>query len=97
MQQLKELTTERRNRASEHLDSMTALEMVALMNREDAIVPRAIKKALPAIAEAVDVIAASLAKGGRLIYVGTGTSGRIGALDATEVHPTFGTSAEMVQ
>lgn len=97
MQQLKELTTERRNRASEHLDSMTALEMVALMNREDAVVPRAIKKALPAIAGAVDVIAASLSKGGRLIYVGTGTSGRIGALDATEVHPTFGTSAEMVQ
>ena len=97
MQQLQQLTTERRNHASEHLDSMTALEMVTLMNREDSIVPRAIKKALPAIAQAVDIIAAALAKGGRLIYVGTGTSGRIGALDATEVHPTFGTSAEMVQ
>jgi N-acetylmuramic acid 6-phosphate etherase len=97
LKQLKELTTERRNRASEHLDSMSALEMVDLMNREDSIVPRAIKKVLPAIAEAVDVIAASLAKGGRLIYVGTGTSGRIGALDATEVQPTFGAPPEMVQ
>jgi N-acetylmuramic acid 6-phosphate etherase len=97
LKQLKELTTERRNRASEHLDSMTALAMVSLMNREDAIVPRAIKKVLPALAEAVDVIAASLANGGRLIYVGTGTSGRIGALDATEIHPTFGAPPEMVQ
>ena len=97
MKQLQQLTTERRNRASENLDSMTVLEMVSLMNREDAIVPRAIKKVLPDIAKAVDVIAESLAKGGRLIYVGAGTSGRIGALDATEVQPTFGISAEMVQ
>lgn len=95
--QLQELTTERRNRASENLDSMSALEMVTLMNREDAIVPRAIKKVLPEIAKAVDVIAKALSKGGRLIYVGTGTSGRIGALDATECQPTFGISAEMVQ
>ncbi len=95
--QLQELTTERRNRASENLDSMTSLEMVTVMNREDAIVPRAIKKALPEIARAVDIIAKSLSKGGRLIYVGTGTSGRIGALDATECQPTFGISAEIVQ
>jgi N-acetylmuramic acid 6-phosphate etherase len=94
---LEQLTTEQRNRATEKLDSMTALEMVETMNREDAIVPRAIKKVLPKIAEAVDVIAAQLARGGRLIYVGTGTSGRIGALDATEAQPTFGISPEMVQ
>ncbi len=94
---LQQLTTEKRNRATEALDSMSALEMVGVMNREDAIVPRAIQKALPQIAEAVDVIAEALSKGGRLIYVGTGTSGRIGALDATEVSPTFGTDAEMVQ
>ena len=75
----------------------SAGQQVTLMNREDSIVPRAIKKALPAIAQAVDIIAASLARGGRLIYVGTGTSGRIGALDATEVHPTFGAPPEMVQ
>lgn len=94
---LEKLTTEQRNRKTEHLDSMTPLEMVTVMNREDAIVPRAIQKVLPQIAEAVDVIAKSLAKGGRLIYVGTGTSGRIGALDATEAQPTFGISNEMVQ
>ena len=89
--QLNELRTERRNRATENLDTMTTLELVTAMNREDAVVPRAIKQALPEIAEAVDVIARCFAKGGRLIYVGTGTSGRIGALDATECSPTFGT------
>ena len=95
--QLKELGTERRNRATENLDSMTALELVTTMNREDAVVPRAIKRVLPEIAKAVDQIALSLAKGGRLIYVGTGTSGRIGALDASECPPTFGTDPKMVQ
>jgi N-acetylmuramic acid 6-phosphate etherase len=94
---LRELTTERSNRATENLDTMTALELVTAMNREDAVVPRAIRRVLPAIAKAVDVVARSLAKGGRLIYVGTGTSGRIGALDASECPPTFGTKPEMVQ
>jgi N-acetylmuramic acid 6-phosphate etherase len=95
--QLKKLGTERRNRATENLDQMSTLEVVAAMNREDAVVPRAIQRALPQIAKAVDAIAASFAKGGRLIYVGTGTSGRIGALDASECPPTFGTRPEMVQ
>ncbi len=94
---LKELKTERRNRATENLDTMTALELVEVMNREDAAVPRAIKRVLPDIAQAVDVIAHCFANGGRLIYVGTGTSGRIGALDASECSPTFGTSPDMVQ
>jgi N-acetylmuramic acid 6-phosphate etherase len=95
--ELKELTTERRNRATENLDRMTAFELVRAMNREDAVVPRAIKRVLLDIAKAVDVIARCLGKGGRLIYVGTGTSGRIGALDASECPPTFGTKPEMVQ
>ena len=95
--QLKGLTTEGRNRATENLDRMTSLELVTAMNREDAVVPRAIKQVLPDIARAVDVIAHCLGKGGRLIYVGTGTSGRIGALDASECPPTFGTKPEMVQ
>jgi N-acetylmuramic acid 6-phosphate etherase len=95
--QLKELRTERRNRATENLDTMSTLDLVAAMNREDAVVPRAIKRVLPEIAEAVDTIARCFAKGGRLIYVGTGTSGRIGALDASECPPTFGTAPEMVQ
>ena len=95
--QLKELTTEHRNPATENLDCMSALELVTVMKHEDARVPRAIQRVLPEIARAVDVTARSLSKGGRLIYVGTGTSGRIGALDASECPPTFGTSPEMVQ
>jgi N-acetylmuramic acid 6-phosphate etherase len=94
---LKELKTEQRNRATENLDTMTALELVQAMNHEDAQVPRAIKRVLPEIAKAVDIVAARLAEGGRLIYVGSGTSGRIGALDASECPPTFSTDPEMVQ
>jgi N-acetylmuramic acid 6-phosphate etherase len=96
MQQRK-LTTERRNRATENLDSMSAMELVRAMNREDASVPRAIRPALPEIAKAVDLVALRLAHGGRMIYVGSGTSGRIGALDASECPPTFGISPDMVQ
>jgi N-acetylmuramic acid 6-phosphate etherase len=95
--ELKELATERRNRATERLDTMNALELVTAMNREDEKVPRAIKQVLPQIAKGVDVIAKHLAKGGRLVFVGTGTSGRIGALDASECALTFGTHPEMVQ
>jgi len=95
--QLRNLATEQRNRRTMNLDKMSALELVTTMNREDAVVPRAIKRALPQIARAVDVAAQQLGKGGRLIYVGTGTSGRIGALDASECPPTFGTKPEMVQ
>ncbi|MGA7343272.1 MAG: N-acetylmuramic acid 6-phosphate etherase [Terracidiphilus sp.] len=95
--QLKELSTERRNRATQNLDQMSALEIVTTMNREDIAVPRAIRKVLPAIAQAVDRVAECFAKGGRLIYVGSGTSGRIGALDASEALPTFGSGPGMVQ
>jgi N-acetylmuramic acid 6-phosphate etherase len=95
--QLRELTTERRNRATQNLDQMSALEIVATMNHEDAAVPRAIRQVLPAIAQAVDRVAEGFRKGGRLIYVGSGTSGRIGALDASEALPTFGTGPRMVQ
>jgi N-acetylmuramic acid 6-phosphate etherase len=92
-----ELTTESRNRATADLDTMTALEVVTVMNQQDATVPRAIKRVLPQIAKAVEMIAGHLAKGGRMFYVGAGTSGRIGALDASESTPTFGIPAEMVQ
>jgi N-acetylmuramic acid 6-phosphate etherase len=95
--QLKHLTTETRNPASENLDTMTALELVTAMNDADKEVPLAVNKALPQIAAAVEAIAQCLAAGGRLIYVGTGTSGRIGALDASECPPTFGTDPSMVQ
>ena len=95
--QLKDLTTEARNPATENLDKMSPLELVTAMNEADATVPLAIKAVLPQIALAVDVIAKRLAQGGRLIYVGTGTSGRIGALDSSECPPTFGTDPSMVQ
>lgn len=94
---VRELMTERRNPATENLDKMSALELVTAMNREDTVVPRAIRRALPEIAEAVDLVAQRLAQGGRLIYVGSGTSGRIGALDASECSPTFGVSPRVVQ
>lgn len=95
--QLRELTTEGQNEATKNLDLMSALELVTAMNHEDTAVPQAISRVLPQIAQAVDVIANRLSRGGRLIYVGTGTSGRIGALDASECPGTFGVSEEMVQ
>jgi N-acetylmuramic acid 6-phosphate etherase len=94
---LSKLKTERQNRASADLDKLSALEIVTLMNRQDAKVLRAVRQVLPAIAKAVDVVHDRLAQGGRLIYVGSGTSGRIGALDASECPPTFDTDPEMIQ
>ena len=79
------------------LDRMSALEIASLMNRQDATVSRAVRRVLPQVAEAMDLVAKRLRRGGRLIYVGTGTSGRIGSLDAAECPPTFGTDPEMVQ
>lgn len=95
--QISKLMTERRNPATVNLDSMSALELVTAMNHEDMSVPRRVQRALPRIAEAVDLIAKRFEKGGRLFYVGTGTSGRIGALDASECPPTFGISPDKVQ
>ena len=91
------LRTEQSNRASARLDQQSTLNLVRIMNREDAKVAAAVRKALPQIAKAIDVIAARLRQGGRLIYVGAGTSGRIAALDASECPPTFGTAPKMVQ
>lgn len=94
---LSELETEQQNRASSDLDKLSALEIATLMNREDVKVLRAVRRALPEIAKAMDVIHGCLARGGRLIYVGSGTSGRIGALDASECPPTFGIDPAMIQ
>ena len=88
--------TEQRNPASKNLDRMTALEIVRLMNREDRKVAAAVGRELPAIARAVDAIVDAIRKGGRLIYVGAGSSGRMGVLDAAECPPTFGTSPKVV-
>ena len=95
--ELKGLKTERQNRASADLDKLSALEIATLMNRQDAKVLRAVRLVLPAIARAIDVVHDRFALGGRLIYVGSGTSGRIGALDASECPPTFGTDPAMIQ
>jgi N-acetylmuramic acid 6-phosphate etherase len=89
--------TEQRNKASRNLDHMSSREIVGLMNREDRNVPFAIRRELPAIAQAVDGIVARMQAGGRLIYVGAGTSGRLGVLDASECPPTFGTSPDLVR
>jgi N-acetylmuramic acid 6-phosphate etherase len=94
---LRRLTTEKVNLASTDLDRKSSLEIARIINSEDAKIAAAIKRALPQIAQAIDLIAASLRKGGRLIYVGTGTSGRIAALDAAECPPTFDTDPSMVQ
>jgi len=91
------LNTERDNPASANIDQMTTLDAVSLINREDAKVAAAVREALPQIAAAVDIIAAAIAKGGRLIYLGAGTSGRLGVLDAVECAPTFSVAPDLVQ
>ena len=89
--------TERRNPASKNLDRMTSLEIIRLMNREDKRVAAAVEHEVRRIARAVDEIVRRLRSGGRLIYVGAGTSGRLAVLDASECPPTFGVSREVVQ
>jgi len=89
--------TEQENPRSKDLSSQSTAEIVALMNDEDATVAAAVKRVLGDVVKAVDEIVARLAKGGRLFYTGTGTSGRLGVLDASECPPTFGVSPELVQ
>jgi len=91
------LATERRNRASAGLDRLDARAIAALMNREDARAVRAVRRESRAIAAGVDLIVAALGERGRLIFVGAGTSGRLGVLEAAECPPTFGTSPRLVQ
>ena len=97
LQTLSTLITEQRNPNSMHVDSLSALEIVQLMNDEDKQVPLAIEKCLPQIAQAVECIVAAFQQDGRLVYIGAGTSGRLGVLDASECPPTFGVSPEMVK
>ena len=94
---LQDLTTERANPRSIDLDLKPALEIAHIINAEDAKVAAAVQRALPQIARGIDLVAAHFRRGGRLLYVGTGTSGRIGALDASEIPPTFATSPALVQ
>ncbi len=97
LQTLSTLITEQRNPNSMHVDSLSALEIVQLMNEEDKQVPLAIEKCLPQIAQAAECIVTAFQQGGRLVYIGAGTSGRLGVLDASECPPTFGVSPEMVK
>jgi N-acetylmuramic acid 6-phosphate etherase len=87
--------TEARNEKARGLESFTTRQILELMNDEDATVPAAIRTALPAIEKAVDAIVAAIAKGGHVIYVGAGTSGRLGVLDASEAPPTFGVDPDL--
>ncbi len=95
--QLQRLRTEQANLATAGLDTRSAREIAEIINAEDARVATAVARTLPEIARAIDAIARALSSGGRLIYVGAGTSGRIAALDAAECPPTFNTDPEMVQ
>ncbi|MEG2595855.1 MAG: N-acetylmuramic acid 6-phosphate etherase, partial [Ruthenibacterium sp.] len=91
------LGTEQINRETSDIDLCTTLEMVTLMNQQDAQVPKAVNAVLPQIAQAVDLLHSALSGGGRMIYLGAGTSGRLGVLDASECPPTFSTPADLVQ
>ncbi|MBU3072514.1 N-acetylmuramic acid 6-phosphate etherase [Clostridium estertheticum] len=94
---LKKLITESRNENTMNIDTVSTLEMVKIINNEDKKVAGAVEKELPKIAIAIDSIAQRMHKGGRLIYIGAGTSGRLGILDASECPPTFGVPEELVQ
>jgi N-acetylmuramic acid 6-phosphate etherase len=94
---LQQLITESQNEASQGLDTKSALEIARIINHEDAKVAGAVKKAIPEIAEVIDQVARSLREGGRLIYVGAGSSGRIAALDAAECAPTYSSAPGQVQ
>lgn len=94
---LRDLATEQANPQSRELDTKSSLEIARIINEQDAEVAAAVKRALPQIARAIDLIASALKSGGRLIYVGAGTSGRIAALDAAECPPTFNTDPKSVQ
>jgi N-acetylmuramic acid 6-phosphate etherase len=94
---LEHLLTEQTNPASAGIDALPTVEMLRVINAEDRKVAEAVERELPAIARAVDAIVAAFERGGRLFYIGAGTSGRLGVLDASECPPTFGAPPEMVQ
>ncbi len=93
---LSSMITETRNPASAEIDQLTTLAMLQVINQEDQWVALAVRQILPQIADAVDIIATAFKKGGRLVYIGAGTSGRLGILDASECPPTYGVPASQV-
>jgi len=94
---LTKLVTEGRNENTMDIDNVSTLKLIELINEEDTLVPLAVGKAKESIAASVDIIAERMSRGGRLIYIGAGTSGRLGILDASECPPTFGVSDDIVQ
>ena len=96
-EEISRLLTEERNEKSMRVDEMSVAEILRLMNEEDGKVAEAVATELPYIERAVDLIVNSLSEGGRLFYVGAGTSGRLGVLDAAECPPTFSSPPELVQ
>lgn len=88
--------TEQRNPNTMHIDKMNALEIATTINNEDKLVPLAVEKALPEIAKTIDMVVDSFNNGGRLLFIGAGTSGRLGIIDATECPPTYGEPPEKV-
>jgi N-acetylmuramic acid 6-phosphate etherase len=96
LSELDQLVSEERNPRTMGIDLMSTPEIVATINAEDRLVPEAVGKTLPQVAQAVDAIVNAFGKGGRLVYIGAGTSGRLGVLDASECPPTFGVPATMV-
>lgn len=96
MLDLTNLTTETRNKDTINLDRMTSIEIATIMNKEDEKIIKSIRDALPKIAEVIDMCTETLKGGGRIIYMGAGTSGRLGLLDAVECPPTFGVSSDLV-
>ncbi len=95
--EIKDLITEARNPASEEIDVKTTEEILRIINNEDKKVPFVVETEIPYISQAVEILVAAFKNGGRLFYIGAGTSGRLGVLDAAECPPTFGTQPEMIQ
>lgn len=95
--ELQSLVTEQRNPRSMNIDNASIEEILSIINTEDQLVPSAVKTELPYIAQAVEIVSSALRSGGRLFYIGAGTSGRLGILDASECPPTFGTSPDEIQ
>ncbi len=95
--ELLNLVTEARNPASENIDDKSTEEILHIINQQDHLIPEVVKGQIPYITQAVDLMVESFKQGGRLFYIGAGTSGRLGVLDASECPPTFGTDPQMVQ
>ncbi|HUX60072.1 MAG TPA: N-acetylmuramic acid 6-phosphate etherase [Ignavibacteriaceae bacterium] len=95
--EISELSSEKRNPKSMNIDTASTSDILRIINEEDKFVPLAVEKEIPYITQAVEIIVDALQKGGRLLYFGAGTSGRLGVIDAAECPPTFGTSPEMIE